>query len=211
MSSNSDQTQWIQCETCARHVRARDGGCPFCARDARESSPAIRPAAIVIAAIVALAPAQSTAELRAGGAGAQRGAQAMDVQAYGAPAPAYGLAPPRVPPPSSGGVTVENVRVSGGSMAVYRAIIERSRLYGQSCARVTARTEPVSPDATVTITVTVPAANARTTPRVVVRAPRLPAGMRTCLEGALGRLPWTRPTTGRVTAQWLLRFRGVDA
>ncbi|MBL8680757.1 MAG: hypothetical protein JNK05_16380 [Myxococcales bacterium] len=204
MPSNNDRAQWTQCETCARHVLARDGGCPFCARDAREPAPAIKPAALAIAAIVALAPAASTAELRPAGAGVQRGAQASD-------APAYGLAPPRVPAPSAGGVTVENVRVTGGSIAVYRAIIERSQIYGQSCARSTSRTEPVSPDATVTVTVNVPSANARTSPRAVVRAPRLPAAMRSCLESALARLPWTRPTRGTVTARWTLRFRGVDA
>jgi hypothetical protein len=209
MSSNSDRTQWIQCEACARHVRASDRGCPFCARDAREPA-SIKPAAVVIAAIVALAPAQSVAEWRGGGAAVQRGAQTMLTQAYGSPAPAYGLAPPRERPDTNG-VSVERVRVTGGSTAVYRAMIERSRLYGQACARSAARSEPVPADATVSITVTVPAANARTTPRTVVRAPRIPASMRTCLESALGRLPWARPRAGRVTAQWVLRFTGVDA
>jgi hypothetical protein len=192
---------------CARHVRASDRGCPFCARDAREPA-SIKPAAVVIAAIVALAPAQSVAEWRGGGAAIQRGAQSMHTQAYGSPAPPYGIPPVRERPD---GVSVESVRVTGGSMAIYRAMIERSRLYGQACARSAARSEPVPADATVSITVTVPAANARTTPRTVVRAPRVPASMRTCLESALGRLPWARPRAVRVTAQWIVRFTGVDA
>jgi hypothetical protein len=90
--------QWVQCAQCARHVRDSDKRCPFCERDAAASNLA-RPAAVVLAALVALAPLESSAERNDP---AQRSAQSRMTSAYGAPAPMYGLAPTPVPPPPAG-------------------------------------------------------------------------------------------------------------
>ncbi len=89
--------QWVQCAQCARHVRDSVKGCPFCERDAAASS-FVRPAAVVIAALVALAPLESSAERISP---SQRSAQSRMTSAYGAPAPGMPGTSIGTPPPPS--------------------------------------------------------------------------------------------------------------
>ncbi|MBL8680412.1 MAG: hypothetical protein JNK05_14640 [Myxococcales bacterium] len=203
------EAQWIQCSTCARHVRAHESGCPFCARDAKVGEKPIAPAAAVIAALVALVPTDTLAERRAGGV--QRGAQSiMQVQAYGAPAPAYGLAPPPVddqPPPANVTASVTAITVRDTDSRRSRLNIMRSVRAVQTCAdRALPAARANRPPVSVAVLVEVRLSSSSAPTTSVRSAPRIGA-LDACISNALRGLTWAQPeqaTTASV--RWTYRL-----
>lgn len=202
----NEQPEWIQCASCARHVRSGDERCPFCERDSRTSALA-RPAAVVIAALAALAPVESSAESNDR---SQRSAQSRMTSAYGSPAPAYGLAPRPEPPPTHD-VHVEQVQipapVQGRAAALMRAAIARSRERVRSCLAVM----PRRPNATLQYSVQLSLRSDAGTPieatvRAVASGPDGNAGA-SCIRAQLNNVSWPRPESGVAVLRWRYRVQ----
>jgi len=198
----SEQPEWIQCATCARHVRASDERCPFCARDAGASS-VVRPAAVVIAALAALAPMESSAESNYR---SQRSAQSRMTSAYGAPAPAYGLAPVRPTTPAID-ASVESISVSTSNVSPrIRTEIMGSRQQALTCATQAPSLMPDNTVVQVRLRVE-PRAGVAFKPQVASRSPdRGTRAVVACLRASLARIAWTRDPARVVSATWSYRF-----
>lgn len=200
----TEQPEWIQCAICARHVRASDERCPFCERDSRSATVA-RPAAVVLAALAALAPIESSAESPDR---SPRLAQSRLVAAYGAPAPAYGMPP--VQPPTHD-VLVEQVQipaqVQGRAAALMRAAIAQSRERVRGCIGLM----PNRPNGTLQYAVLLNVRSEAGTPiAIAVRA--LPAradanASASCIRAQLGNVSWPRPEAGVAALRWSYRVQ----
>lgn len=204
MTEQQQPAQWIQCDSCARHVRASDERCPFCERDSKaHHGSVVRPAAVVIAALAALAPIESNAETPYR---MQRSAQSLLVQAYGAPAPAYGLAPVR--PPSAINVQVQSVSFSeaGPTVSANRLAIMRSRTVAQSCADQVPATLPTNTIVQVRLRVD-SGAGVPFIPQLTAQGnhPAVRA-LVTCLRANIARIAWTRDPNQVVNVRWSYRF-----
>jgi hypothetical protein len=186
-------------------VRAEHDECPFCARDARrEPASLARPAAAVIAALVALSPGDTRAErphLEA------RSAQSLPVQAYGAPAPMYGMPPPPDAPRYQ--VSIARLRTNRGSPARFQGIVQRSMQYASQCAAVVARR--VGPNAPPTLESSVRvqvAADGAPTVDVRSRPSPLSPMLESCLRARLRSAPMPAERAPYVV-EWVLRYRRI--
>jgi hypothetical protein len=200
--------QWVQCAQCARHVRDSDKRCPFCERDAAASNLA-RPAAVVIAALVALAPLESSAERISP---SPRLAQSRMTSAYGAPAPMYGLSPTPLPEPPSGRYSVEVGAVVVTPAATRSTVVPsiwRTRTDVMRCLDA----EPAMLADNTMLDVRVSGNTAADAPLTVVVQPRRASNngalrsVQACVQRSLSRVRFNVSDLRSLSLRWSYRVR----
>ncbi len=198
---------WAHCDRCARHVRANEP-CPFCARDAKNPA-AIAPAAAVIAALAALTPLESSAETREQ---SPRLAQMADVAAYGAPAPAYGLAPMRPPPDNSRyQVSITNLALPATrrNAPQVRMAIQRSIDAIRACADALPSPLPTNTLLNVQLRIGAQAGTVHQVALSVTPSTSVGTALSRCAQGNLQRISWPRDASATAAVRWSYRFRRV--
>lgn len=198
----------VQCSACARHVRS-DSACPFCERDAKSSAVA-RPAAVVIAALAALAPIEASAEMTHR---VQRSAQSGMAAAYGAPAPAYGLAPidGRREMPAVNRrfrIAVASLSFSRPSRVAVsiRQSIERTRDTVSSCAEALPSAVRAPFSVSIDLTIGAQAGEVHQVRTTVTGLSRdASTSVQRCVQGAVQRATWARDPSGANRVRWSYR------
>lgn len=203
---SDSEVSFVQCGACARHVRS-DSACPFCERDAKSGSIA-RPAAVVIAALAALAPIEASAEMTHR---VQRSAQSGMAAAYGAPAPAYGLAPVMRRPPEVNRrfrIAIAALgfnRPSSTAVAIRRSI-EQTRDTVASCAESLPSSVRAPFSVAIDLTIGAQAGEVHQVRATVTGLPRdASASLQRCVQGVVQRATWTRDPNGANRVRWSYR------